>query len=873
MTNQTMTPSQGETTHEQNTLPWISFTTCCKGRLHQLEQTMPQNLEWNRSYPNLEFVLLDYNSQDGLEEWVKQHMQQHIASGRLKYFKFPTPEYYSFSHAKNLAMRLAEGEIICNLDADNFTADRFAFYLAEQLEHVDFLVGCSTDNGTFDSDGDQGVTGRFAIRKSLFNHMGGYDERMDSWGFEDHDLFHRLQLLNCSSKTIDSKYLKCITHGDEERNAFTRFKNIGRTSRESGGSCYINKTLSMQRLSKGVTTVNEGDFGCGDVYKNFDPETISAPLYRQQKISFCIVCDGSFHHLRNTLPLNLEHNAQHPGVEFVLLGLDADDGLEAWLENDMKAHLASGRLVFHRTTAPGVSNAGGAIQTAFDLASGDILCSLNPEDYTGPELAEYINHVFVLYGKTFMSTGQTGNNICVTKQDFLSLNGQDKLTTDGRCETTDLCRRLEGRGLRMKHIPPGRIQPHASRGALEKRTAKPERPSGDHVDSQMEPYQERLTDSVNQNGFGIGCVGEDVTSRTLVTLRLPKTRETAFKANGGMPVEPTKRFVLEPTLECNARCKFCYHLHRVEEWKHTRQTFERVKQAIDEGLARGNDYMDITGGEPTMYPHICETIDYALSNGIRTNVITHGMVGHNRTAKILDSGIDDWLVSVHNLKEKQDTITVVKGSHKKQVRFIEQIAKQMTFRVNCVINRDNQEDLVDVARFVSQYPVRIVNFINFNPHHEWKEEDTASSKLVADLNIVEPLLNEAIGVLEANRIGVNVRYYPMCRISESYRRCVCNYSQLTFDPYEWDHYIRPKTREAHLEWNKNCSLDYEEKGAPCSQCDLQNICGGINKHFRRVAEQTIGEPCVAQTIEGLSDADKNDVYYYRKHNSMTLHHR
>ncbi|KKL80749.1 hypothetical protein LCGC14_2001600, partial [marine sediment metagenome] len=48
----------------------ISFCTTCMGRLYNLKETLPKNIEANGEYPNVEFVILDYNSSDGLGDWV-----------------------------------------------------------------------------------------------------------------------------------------------------------------------------------------------------------------------------------------------------------------------------------------------------------------------------------------------------------------------------------------------------------------------------------------------------------------------------------------------------------------------------------------------------------------------------------------------------------------------------------------------------------------------------------------------------------------------------------------------------------------------------------------------------------------------------------
>ena len=39
-------------------------------RLYHIRETLPRNVRDNKDYPYVEFVLLDYGSDDGLEDWV-----------------------------------------------------------------------------------------------------------------------------------------------------------------------------------------------------------------------------------------------------------------------------------------------------------------------------------------------------------------------------------------------------------------------------------------------------------------------------------------------------------------------------------------------------------------------------------------------------------------------------------------------------------------------------------------------------------------------------------------------------------------------------------------------------------------------------------
>jgi MoaA/NifB/PqqE/SkfB family radical SAM enzyme len=289
--------------------------------------------------------------------------------------------------------------------------------------------------------------------------------------------------------------------------------------------------------------------------------------------------------------------------------------------------------------------------------------------------------------------------------------------------------------------------------------------------------------------------------------------------------------------------------------------------------------MDITGGEPTIYKHIEDVIEYALSKGVRSCIITNGIVSPEKSHSLLCAGLDGFLVSRHGLKDTHNYITNRKDSYDKQEQFLQglkfsSVNPNLELRFNCVINKFNQNDLLEIAKELVVHKPAIVNFINMNPHHEWRDESLAVQDVIADLRIVEPNLNAAIEYLESEGIGVNVRYYPMCKIAEQYRRTVVNDKIVCLDPYEWDYWMdtdKPKTLETHIEWGENCSNDVEEKGEPCNRCTIHDICGGANKHFHKASKEIHGEVLVPQT-EFLFDTDKH-LYHYRQHNDMTLEER
>lgn len=194
----------------------ISFCTVCMNRLDHLKKTLPDNIANNGEYENLQFVLLDYNSTDGLEEWVRSSMKDYIESGRLVYYKTFEPMNFHRSHSRNLAFKLAAGEILCNIDADNYTGKGFASYINMSFRGEDniFLSALQPSRKIVKND----VLGRICVRAVDFKAVHGYDELFSGYGFEDYDIIQRLEMNGITRRLIDlPNYLKAITHGDSDR--------------------------------------------------------------------------------------------------------------------------------------------------------------------------------------------------------------------------------------------------------------------------------------------------------------------------------------------------------------------------------------------------------------------------------------------------------------------------------------------------------------------------------------------------------------------------------------------------------------------------------------------------------------------------------
>ncbi len=192
----------------------ISFCTVCMNRLDHLKQTLPKNIKDNIGYGNVEFLVLDYNSSDGLEEWVETEMKEYINNGILSYYKTTQPTFFHRSHSRNMLLKHATGDILCNVDADNFIGSFFASYVNKQFtQDPSILLAIDVIKQAKHAQ----AHGKFCAWKEDFLSVTGYDESMDSYGYEDIDLYNRIELLGRKRVAIDDLFLTYISHGNEQR--------------------------------------------------------------------------------------------------------------------------------------------------------------------------------------------------------------------------------------------------------------------------------------------------------------------------------------------------------------------------------------------------------------------------------------------------------------------------------------------------------------------------------------------------------------------------------------------------------------------------------------------------------------------------------
>ena len=172
-----------------------------------LKETYIKSIEAASEY-DCEFILLNYNSKDDLDQWVNDTLGLLMEQGKVKYYTTKEPKYFNMSHAKNVAHLLASKELICNLDADNTLTK----------DYMEYVFSVFRKNKNQITYGTSNAGGRNCIHRDNFYKLNGYDEELIGCARDDRDFRMRAAMLGIHSKKHQSPNCNVfIQHTDDLR--------------------------------------------------------------------------------------------------------------------------------------------------------------------------------------------------------------------------------------------------------------------------------------------------------------------------------------------------------------------------------------------------------------------------------------------------------------------------------------------------------------------------------------------------------------------------------------------------------------------------------------------------------------------------------
>jgi colanic acid/amylovoran biosynthesis glycosyltransferase len=112
-----------------------------------------------------------------------------------------------------------------------------------------------------------------------------------------------------------------------------------------------------------------------------------------------------------------------------------------------------------------------------------------------------------------------------------------------------------------------------------------------------------------------------------------------------------KELVIKPTLACTADCKTCSYrrsLHK-DLINQKSLSLNEWKKIMSDANILGVKRFSISGGEPTLYPHLIEIIKYAKTLNWPVSLNTNGSTLTEEFAeKLIDSGVDSFMISLYS---------------------------------------------------------------------------------------------------------------------------------------------------------------------------------------------------------------------------------
>lgn len=200
----------------------ISLCTTCCNRIEDFKYTLPHNLKFIGNYNKpIEWVIVDYGSTD--ENELKDLVSSIERPSNLEIVFIRSNENWNICRAKKLAHDSTTGDILINIDADNFIGISYLEMIHQTVsENLLSLIYYEWDDNLknlHDNGLDLGFMGKIAISKGIYKSIGGYTTDLHGYGGDDTDLIHRAVLLPINKVTLNDKmkyWTKTIPTVDQE---------------------------------------------------------------------------------------------------------------------------------------------------------------------------------------------------------------------------------------------------------------------------------------------------------------------------------------------------------------------------------------------------------------------------------------------------------------------------------------------------------------------------------------------------------------------------------------------------------------------------------------------------------------------------------
>uniref|UniRef100_A0A7S1XGD2 Galactosyltransferase C-terminal domain-containing protein n=1 Tax=Compsopogon caeruleus TaxID=31354 RepID=A0A7S1XGD2_9RHOD len=195
--------------------PKVSLVAACKDRSAFLMKTLST---WQAALGSTdEIILVDWSTSPGLMKIneIPGIRQDH----RIKIISVQGQKTWILAQAFNLAAKFAIGESLLKVDCDTLLGAEFIARHPMPSRAVGYSIYYHLNWADARNENERHLNGVVFLPRTYFEAVRGYDERLVTYGWDDSDLYDRLERVGLRSRPLNLNFIRHLEHDDISRSA------------------------------------------------------------------------------------------------------------------------------------------------------------------------------------------------------------------------------------------------------------------------------------------------------------------------------------------------------------------------------------------------------------------------------------------------------------------------------------------------------------------------------------------------------------------------------------------------------------------------------------------------------------------------------
>lgn len=184
----------------------VAIVAACMNRHDTLKKSLPT---WLAVKAVHQVVVVDWGSDPPLKSIVRPGRD-----ARIKLIRVNDEKSWVLSRAYNLGMNASSCGYILRTDCDySIAADVLSKHNVNTTDSSFYTGNWRAARDTNEAH----LNGAMVVKRDMFFSVGGYDERIQTYGWDDEDLYTRLESKKLSRKNISYDHISHLEHDDASR--------------------------------------------------------------------------------------------------------------------------------------------------------------------------------------------------------------------------------------------------------------------------------------------------------------------------------------------------------------------------------------------------------------------------------------------------------------------------------------------------------------------------------------------------------------------------------------------------------------------------------------------------------------------------------